>query len=310
MVKTTAYRADLKAELDRALDLLSDYRAASGQGQLAPLSSLLEECETLCAEVAAENATVFRSLHHFACSGGTLISKCVGALPNTVLLSEIDPLSTLHFRKQLIRPFYPTDVVSDLYFNPRISDTSIQKDVFLAGISKMQETLNGRGLNLVLRDHAHSQFCFNVDPEARATLYEILQPAGQVHGAVTLRHPLDSYLSLAANKWRHFEPFTLDEYCRRYDLFLDRYVGLPWIKYESFLDRPEDVLAEIAVALKLPFNAAALDAAMVMKLSGDSGRGGTKISRRPRREIPEHIQQEAEQSERFAPLCGRMGYEV
>jgi hypothetical protein len=36
---------------------------------------------------------VVRTLHHVACSGGTLISRCLAALPGVVLLSELNPLN-------------------------------------------------------------------------------------------------------------------------------------------------------------------------------------------------------------------------
>ena len=34
-----------------------------------------------------------RAIHHFACSGGTVISKCVAAMPHVALLSEVNPLN-------------------------------------------------------------------------------------------------------------------------------------------------------------------------------------------------------------------------
>jgi hypothetical protein len=34
---------------------------------------------------------VVRTLHHVACSGGTLISRCLAALPDVVVLSELNP---------------------------------------------------------------------------------------------------------------------------------------------------------------------------------------------------------------------------
>ena len=36
-----------------------------------------------------------RVVHHWACSGGTIISRSLAQLPNVVLLSEVHPLAHL-----------------------------------------------------------------------------------------------------------------------------------------------------------------------------------------------------------------------
>jgi len=51
-----------------------------------------------------------RTAAHFACSGGTLISKCIAALPNVQLLSEVDPLSS--YVAPGANGFTPTDLVA------------------------------------------------------------------------------------------------------------------------------------------------------------------------------------------------------
>ena len=64
----------------------------------------------LCAQ---HEAVVFsepiRTIHHFACTGGTLISKCIATMPNTQMLSEVDPLSTMLQSKK--PKFALTDII-------------------------------------------------------------------------------------------------------------------------------------------------------------------------------------------------------
>ena len=36
---------------------------------------------------------VIRTIHHLACTGGTLISKCISSMPETALISEINPMN-------------------------------------------------------------------------------------------------------------------------------------------------------------------------------------------------------------------------
>ena len=85
----------LLAALDDALGLLGEYPASTDlvAGDDNP-ASLLDQCLDLCADRGAGGPEPVRLLHHFACSGGSLISKCVATMPNVQLLSEVDPLST------------------------------------------------------------------------------------------------------------------------------------------------------------------------------------------------------------------------
>jgi len=102
---------DLQKSLEDALDLLQDYN--SGQllpdRSIEPLPSLLEQCEALCSRVPDPEPV--RSLHHFACTGGTVIAKSVALMPNVTLLSEIDPLSTLALPKEGQITFAPSDII-------------------------------------------------------------------------------------------------------------------------------------------------------------------------------------------------------
>ncbi len=71
--------------------------------------SLLQRCDAVCKEYDVK--PTIRIIHHFACSGGSLISKCISALPNVYLLSEVHPYSDLHFYSD--RPVYrPSDIIS------------------------------------------------------------------------------------------------------------------------------------------------------------------------------------------------------
>ena len=52
-----------------------------------------------------------RTIHHFSCTGGTMLAKCIASMANTVVLNEVDPLSAIPFRGDLDR-FNPTDLVA------------------------------------------------------------------------------------------------------------------------------------------------------------------------------------------------------
>lgn len=302
-------RADtLAMELDEALALLSDYRPA--QGDLAPsepLPSLLEECQTLCASFTGPEPV--RSLHHFACTGGTLLAKCLATLPNVVLLSEIDPLSRLMQIPPDQKPaFAPTDIFLPLLQSQHGVSERVILETFQAAVGAARDGLARHGQRLILRDHAHSQFCTSADADMRPTLHEILREGGPVLSLVTIRHPLDSFIALDHNRWDHFQPFTLDDYSHRYLRFLDRHDDVPVVKYEEFVLNPEAGLQRMCDILALPFTPLALDLISAMPLSGDSGRASSVIAPRDRRPVPQAIDSQRGAAH-YASLCLRLGYE-
>lgn len=251
-----------------------------------------------------------RSLHHFACTGGTLIAKCLATQPNVVLLSEIDPLSPLaQPKKHVPQPFAPSDIIYAMRNGLRPSDEKTVLAVFGAAITELHRQLEAQGRYLILRDHAHSQFCTSAAHDQRPSLREMLLERLPVRSAVTVRHPIDSFMSLRRNGWVHFSPATLEEYCQRYLAFLDRHEGLPVLRYEDFVEEPDAVLERLCTALELPFRAGSAELIGAVSLSGDSGRSGTTIAPRPRGAIPEDLLREAGASAGFEALCDRLGYD-
>lgn len=248
--------AKLAQTLDEALALLQDLPAPAGQPasalqQQAP-SSLLQECMALCAQREAAAIEPIRSIHHFACTGGTLISKCLAAMPNTQLLSEVDPLSTL-LGKQGTAQFAPTDIIQQMRQSTRGTNNQLLIDLFLNNMAQIHTDASNKGLRVIIRDHAHSHFCTGSEIPQRPTLHSMLAGSFPLRSVVTVRHPLDSYLSLCENKWQHFSPFTLDEYCKRYLAFLDAYADVPVIKYEDFVQNPKATVEQICDNLQLPY---------------------------------------------------------
>lgn len=309
-------RAALRTAIGDALTLLREADLSAPAGLPAePLPSLLAECEALTREPLPEEPV--RLLHHFACTGGTLIARCVASLPNTILLSEIDPLSTVYWPVPRPGPFRisddrarfrPTDVLMALRTSLRpVPDATIVES-FVASIRAARDSLAREGRSLVIRDHPHSLFCTDAEAGERATVAEMLAAALPVRAVVTVRHPLDSFLGLDANGWRDFSPFTVLDYVRRYDRFLDRHAGVPTIRYEDFVAAPAAVLAEIARTLALPYAPAALELFPSVVLSGDSGRSGAEIVERARRPIPDAIARELRDCPPFDELCRRLGY--
>ncbi|MDJ0820343.1 MAG: hypothetical protein QNJ09_00865 [Paracoccaceae bacterium] len=298
----------LLENLEDALDLLKDYSVErDGALSVDPLPSLLEQCQAACAEIRAPAPV--RTVHHMACTGGSLICKCLAAMPNTTLLSEIYPHSDMGINHRGPSFFCPTDLIYRGRVAVRSVDTQTVQDVFQAGLRAMHESLNAQGRHLVLRDHPHSQFCTDLEADALPTLRQLVEDVLPIRSVVTVRHPLDSFLAMHAHGWIYFYPFTLEEYARRYLQFLKRYEDVPLYRYEEFVADPDAVLTQICADLSLPFAAGYEAMLPVISMTGDSGRRSDRIAARPRREIPNEILSDAAQSASFLDLCQKLGYD-
>lgn len=305
---TSQKAVSLQNTLVDALELLQDYTSDQllTSSTYEPLPSLLEQCAALSAEATVTESV--RMIHHLACTGGTLISKGLAVMPNVTLLSEVDPLSTMAIEARGKGFFMPTDPIYSARTAVRPIDDALAEQMFTAAISVLYRGLTENGRHLVLRDHPHSQFCTNRDASARPTLREMLTPVHRVLSVVTVRHPLDSYLSLQKNDWRYFSPFTLDEYSRRYMNFLNRHEDQPIFRYEDFVADPERILAEICEVLELTYHDGFQELLRIAILSGDSGRKTPEIKARPRYDVANAIQTEASESGTYKELCEVLGY--
>lgn len=296
---------------DELSTLLEVAHEATNGIEFEPLHNLLSQCERVC-EGQNDKRTV-RLVHHFACTGGTLITRALASLPNAIVLSEIDPLSTMKISSQLSSsghvPFSPTDIIFALKHSIRpVGDDAIIAS-FLASLSAAKEKLEGRGHYLILRDHSHSQFCLGgVDFDQRPSLRDIVADQFTPLSLLTVRHPLDSYLSLQANRWVSFSPDTLEEYARRYLAFLERHKGVPIFFYENYIENPTGELQKMSDCLKLPYSDVAIDVSGYVPMSGASGRSNRQIGHRPRRNIPDDVSTQRREGSSYLSLCERLGY--
>jgi len=293
--------AVLRAKLEASLAAL--------QGP-APLSARQRQQLATCrAELEARPALqseALRTLHHFACTGGTLIAKCIASLPNVQLLSEVDPLSL--YQADDAPRFAPTDMVTLLRQSSRGVDAEQIAQLFQVQVRWLHDDAVRRGWRLVLRDHAHSHFCHGSEVAPRPNLRQLMPADLPLRSVVTVRHPLDSFASLVANDWVHFEPGNIDTYGRRYLMFLDSHAGVPVQRYEDFVAAPEAAMQRLCEMLDLSYESGFADRIRGQRISGDSGRSGAAIAARPRSARAEALRDTARASGAFIQLVERLGY--
>jgi len=305
---TERYPSEIKAAIEECHELLDE--ALDVKGEIADpgaIPSLMQQVTDLLSDSRKFGRKSVGILHHFACVGGTLISRCVAAMPNTCVLSEVDPLSTYGLDTK--NPvFSPTDLLRHLRYSARPFPQDMLVDIYRSAMIETVERSARIGMQIVVRDHSHSHFCTFTDPASRPTHLDILKASMDVHPVLSVRQPIESFISLRKQNWESYAPRTFDEYCRRYHLFLDAHEGVPVMKYEEFVEDPEHWILWLCDQLGLDYAQGAESLIPAIRLTGDSGRGGGKIESRPAKPVPEPLAREADESENYARLIDRLGY--
>ncbi len=298
--------------LDDALGLLnarSEKNPAISNEVLRVQSSLFDQCIAMCRQGEMHSHEPIRTIHHLSCTGGTLITKCLAAMPNVMVLNEVDPLST--FSMDSNKPeFRPTDIIALLRQGDIGIENTLIVELFMSNLRKILDEMRFVGRRLVVRDHSHSHYLTQTEIDSRPSLLNLLDGIFDTRSIVTVRDPIDSYLSLQAMEWLTFEPTTFDEYCRRYHMFLDDHEDIELFRYEDFVVNPLSEMKKMCLVLGLTYTSEFVDTFDVFKLSGDSGRSGGHISRRPRRVCSGEFEQEVKLADNYASLVSRLGYKV
>lgn len=244
-----------------------------------------------------------RIIHHLSSSGGTAISKCLAAMPGTVLLSEVHPLISPRV------PFFPIDPLGQLIWNyPELTPTiDILHEQFRARLQPVVDQCALARKTLVLRDHSHSDYLTRSQPVGQ--LVAALEPKYLLKRAATIRDPVDAWLSMIESKFTdHLEGF--EDYCQRVLRFVADHHDVRFWRYEDFAVKPVQVMAEICGHLGMRFDPAFEDRFNSFVLTGDSGRKPTRISKLPRRDMPEGFLTMALSLPGYRAIAERFDYEL
>lgn len=239
------------------------------------------------------------TLHHLASSGGTLFAKCVAAMPEAIVLSEIHPDRTA-------QPAYHPHIQLRIGYPAVLTDQQLWMldDHFVREIELAHDIAAAAGRRLVVRDHAHVDFVFR--NAGRSRLVELLRNRMTVDPVVTVRDPIDLWPSLRANGWFDGTPETL---CQRQLALLDAFPGAPVFRYEDLVAAPEKTVRALCAALGVPFESGFEDRLREIRhLTGDSGRSGGRIAPRQRKPVPAETRNAFAAAPAYAALCERLGY--
>lgn len=310
MTKRVKNLKHLQSEIDSALSLITqkgkslDNLAVPQQGLIAGTESLLERCENVVKSKKNEKP-VLRVIHHLACSGGTIFSKCIASMPNVFLLSEAHPYSPIVSKDN--PKFSPTDIPSLAKFAQVPNVEKVSEEIFVNNIKTLNDHIAQSGGKLVVRYHSHSDYNTQSNIPEENRFKALMSDHFDVRQVLTIRDPIDAYASLERNGWVHFEPQTFDEYCRRYLIHLNHFGTDEIIRYEDFVDSPADVMQLACEKLGLEFDDSFEFTLGLNRLTGDSGRSSDFIAKRARK-LLNGLKQEAEMSEHYSLVCKKSSY--
>lgn len=262
--------------------------------------SILSRCESVCRRYD-EGKPKIRVVHHLACSGGSLISKCLAGMPNVFLLSEVHPLARLHLGNGLPK-FTPSDVTSCSHYAGVPNNLYLSKKIFRESIKAVYEETEKVGGVLILREHTHTDYCVGDEALQSKAILSSLSDDFDICSLITIRNPIDSYASLLKNGWVQFTPATFDEYCKRLLQMLETYQSSAVFYYENFVLDPEKEMSEMCDYLDIEYNEMFQHFFEIKEVTGDSGRSGTMIGERQRRNISDELQEEINSSKHFKEL--------
>lgn len=230
-------------------------------------------------------------------------------MPHAVVLSEVNPNVVGRYR---FNPFDPVQML--LAQSDQINSPALRQKVFLDRISFIEKITSERGEKLIIRDHTHSDYLIQKsidDIDSKTSVISALKEGFDIKFVLTLRNPLNSFMSLMRTDWAP-NIHSFDDYCKRTLLMLNSYEELhcPVYRYEDFCEDPTHVLRKICAHLDLEYSDDYATKFHKIKMTGDSGRGKskTKILKLKTRFIGPFLLSAARNSKAYHEICERYGY--
>ena len=137
-----------------------------------------------------------RLIHNLPRSGGTIISKCLGAQQDVILLSEIHPEGILISKKMGVRsssfdPIFQSQVWNNLFEKDeyeKISNSHLKFEEKIDLILERTELINKK---LIIRDWAFVDFFGKpfIEPSYKNSLFEVLSKKYRILNLYIMRHP-------------------------------------------------------------------------------------------------------------------------
>jgi len=217
-----------------------------------------------------------RLIHNLPRSGGTIVSKCLGAQKDVILLSEIHPEGILIGKKMGVRgsifdPIFQSQVWHNLFKKDeyeKISNSDIKFEEKIDLILDKTELINKK---LIIRDWAFVDFFGKpfIEPSYKNSLFEVLNKKYKILNLYIMRHPLKLYASCYNNLGFFRRDYNYDFYIKGYkNYFLESSKNNIFI-FENFILNPEKSLKSMCSSLEIDYDKNYLNKIKDVNLTGD-----------------------------------------
>lgn len=278
--------------------------------------------------MSADSRPTARLLHMMARSGGTIIAKCIGVMPGVVMLSEVHPavpglMHTPATKKNknalaVLWSFDPLRQADQWYslLNQQDKDqvrAARRTLSFEESIAIIERRARERGQALIIRDWCHLDFLGEpliADPPGRFAAAEALDQRFRLIRAITVRHPIDQWLSMR-NLPMLREEIAPEAYLRGCRRFAEHAVKLGFTRFEDFAQDPRTHTRALCEKLEISFDPAFEQRWSAYKtITGDVGgsRAQTRISLPERRAVDAALLDRFAASDDYRAALDLLGY--
>ncbi len=252
-----------------------------------------------------------RVVHHLARVGGTLICRCLGCMQGVAMFSEVHPYGAALGIK-IFDPLYQART----WFGLIDEEEQEQAETLSFGdkISLIHERCEQRGLAMIYRDWTHLDYLgkpFVTDPPMRMRTPEALGDRFELVRTATVRHPVDSWLSL--RRIGVFEKLSPGEFMPGYRVFAEEAREMGFVRFEDFVKGPDEWLGVLCERLELEFDGSYEERWMEYKTITGDGSGSRasdekQIKALKRRKVKPEVLAAFARCPDYLPALQALGY--
>jgi hypothetical protein len=242
-------------------------------------------------------------------SGSTLLNRCLGCLPDVLVLSELNPQGG-GAGAPGTRQCQTVQKQAEHWYGIRLKNQD-----FVGGVLELHDWCTRAGRHLVLRDWTYVSFAphpYNANqPLSRLVAIEALREHVEVRPFAFVRDAVDVWISFKFLSAADF----ITPYLRYVRAILDH--GMPIFRYEAFCEEPEIELRRICKCAGLPFCQAYRNYQSFTTVNGDVQSASTsrgwqagEIVRLPRKPVSPLRLEELHNCPEMAETNRLLGYPV
>jgi hypothetical protein len=196
----------------------------------------------------------------FARSGGTVLNQCLGCLPNTIILSEVNPIGGGSGKEEISCSTVKSQA-SQWY------GIDLKSNNFAEGLLELKDICIEKQKHLIVRDWSFANFTplrqNNWQPSYTLLTLEVLQKETHVKPFAFVRDAIDVWISRGMPECNNF----FNSYLKYVKAIIENQI--PIFKYEDFCQNPQETIESICNKTGLEYKDVINDYQNFDKVNGD-----------------------------------------